>query len=87
MIGKIEDGGIWIVDILIKVCALMGAWIPRIIKKDGHNMIYSLIDSILKAYNVNLEYVLKKNCTDLKQFNAYPKLPIFYRGVHLLKPM
>lgn len=83
MIGKIEDGGIGIVDILSKFCALKAAWIPRILKKDGHNLIYSHIDSILKTYNVNLEYVLKMNCTDLKQFNAYPKLPIFYREVFI----
>ena len=34
MIGKIEDGGIGIVDILSKFCALKAACIPRIIKKD-----------------------------------------------------
>ena len=72
MIEKIADGGIGIADILSKFCALKVAWIPRIIKKDGHDLIYLHIDSILKAYNVNLEYVLKKNCTDLKQFYCYP---------------
>ena len=49
MIGKIEDGGIEIVDILSKFCALKAAWILRILKKDGHNLIYSHIDSILKT--------------------------------------
>ena len=40
MIGIIEEGGIGIVDIFSKCCALKAAWIPRIMKKDGHNLIY-----------------------------------------------
>ena len=79
MILQIEESGVGIVDNLSKFCALKVAWMPRIMKENGHNLIYSIshIDSILKAYNVNLEYVLKMNCTDLKHFYVYPKLLIF----------
>ena len=77
MIFQIEESGVGIVDNLSKFCALKVAWMPRIMKKNGHNLIYSHIDSILKAYNFNLEYVLKMNCTDLKHFYVYPKLLIF----------
>ena len=81
MVGKKEYGGFGIIDILSKICALKADRISRI--ERWSLTIYSHIDSILKAYNINLEYALKMNCNDLNQFNADPKLSIFYRDVFI----
>ena len=47
-------------------------------------MIYLHIDSILKAYTVNLEYVIIKNCTDLKQFIVIPNFKYFIERCSVL---
>ena len=81
IIGDISKGGIGITDIDLKFKALKATWLVRLIKNNCVNR--EVIDEILKPYDVDFEYVIKMNTTDIKEFEKLKKLPIFYKEVFI----
>ena len=62
LIGKIEKGGIGIVDVETKFKALKAAWIPRIMFRKSS--VYSFVSSFFMQQNIDCKFILKTNVTN-----------------------
>ena len=83
IIGKIEEGGTGIVDVLLKFQALKAAWIPRFLRNKGRSILGEHLDHLLKSNNIDFEYMLKLNCVKLANFEMFKNLPLFYKEIFM----
>ena len=77
LIGKIDKGGIGIVDIESKFKALKAAWIPRIMFKK--NTVNLFVSSFFMQQNVDCDFILKTNVTHFSEIkHLLQGIPQFY---------
>ena len=76
---KIDDGGLNMPNIYIKIKACQLAWVKRLIINENSSLV-SLLNGILEDISIN--YQIK--CSDLSQISIHHKLPNFYRQILLV---
>ena len=77
LIGKIDKGGIGIVDKESKFKALKAAWIPRIMFKK--NTVNLFVSSFFMQQNVDCDFILKTNLTHFSEIkHLLQGIPQFY---------
>ena len=77
LIGKIEKGGIGIVDVETKFKALKAAWIPRIMFRKSS--VYSFVSSFFMQQNIDCKFILKTNVTNFLEIRKLLHgIPQFY---------
>ena len=79
LIGPVHVGGIGIVDIETKINALKASWVSRILQPNSN--IYNFLNSLCMNNNITVEYILKTNETNVKDFTLVHNMPLFYQEV------
>ena len=79
IIGRIEEGGIGLVDIETKLKALKAAWVSRILNNNG--LLCRYIQHVYTRNSVDINFLLKKTERNIKNFRMIEKFPIFYKEV------
>ena len=81
LIGPVHVGGIGIVDIETKMNALKASWVSRILQPNSN--IYNFLNSLCmnNKLNITVEYILKTNETNVKDFTLVHNMPLFYQEV------
>ncbi len=75
LIGSKQNGGIKMLDIFCKNKALKASWVPRLINGSINSI---FINSYLNKLGINLKFLFKCNCSDIKQLKRSLKLPLFW---------
>ncbi len=78
LIGKKEDGGLKMLDIHCKNAALKAGWGKRLTENSVN---YIFINSVLKKYGIDCNYLLKCNITDPEKLIRDLNLPRFWAEV------
>ena len=77
IIGKLNEGGIGLVDIETKFKALKAAWVPRIMFKTCH--INNFLSTYFEKGGFDCNFVLKTNVTHFPEIRRLLKhIPMFY---------
>ena len=79
IIGKIEMGGIGLVDIETKLKALKAAWVTRILNSNG--LLSSYVHYLCRNNSINLNFLLRTTERNIKKFSMIEKFPLFYKEV------
>ena len=79
LIGKIQQGGIGVVDIESKFYATKASWISRILDIDS--VTHRTLNDILKQHNISIFDVLKTSEYNNPYFFKMLKLPMFYENI------
>ena len=48
-------------------------------KNNNHNTVRKYIQNIFKSQNTDIEYIIKMNSVDIKDFDVFKNLPLFYK--------
>ena len=82
LIGKPVQGGIGVVDIESKFKSLKASWVTRLVEKNINSSWSKCFVSMLNATGFTLDYMLKTNLCDLKEYQEIlQKMPSFYSEV------
>ena len=75
IIGRIEEGGIGLVDIETKLKALKAAWVSRILNNNG--LLCRYIQHLCTRNSVDINFLLKTTERNIKNFRMIEKFPLF----------
>lgn len=78
LIGKIEEGGIGVIDIELKLKALKASWVNRLSESC---LINEVINAYLKRVNLNLNYILSTTERNMEDFTVINHIPKFYQEI------
>ena len=80
VIAKHEEGGLNLVDINTKHCALKTSWIPKIISQ---NNVKEVLNIYLSSIGINVNVILKMSFRKIESLDVIKKLPSFYQQLFL----
>lgn len=79
LIGKIEDGGIGVIDIELKLKSLKASWVKRL--PDKSCILNEVINAFLRDVNLNLNYILSTSERKINDFTIINHLHKFYQEI------
>lgn len=81
LIGKIEKGGIGVIDLESKFYAAKASWIGRIL--DENSITHRTLSAVMRQYKLNISDILKTTEYNFLESTFFKmlKLPVFYGNV------
>ena len=79
IIGNVEDGGIGLVDVELKLKDIKASWTKRLV--DQSCILNRIINGYLEKINIDVNYLLTLTERKIKDFTIISSLPTFYEEV------
>ena len=79
IIGNVEDGGIGLLDVKLKLKAIKASWTKRLV--DQSCILNRIINGYLEKINIDINYLLTLTERKIKDFTIISSLPTFYKEV------
>ena len=81
VIGKIEQGGLNITDIELKICAVKTSWIRKFLT--AKNLLSDMVQYYISKIGVEIKTLLKMNFQSSNTFNVIKNIPQFYQDIFI----